>query len=120
MEREWWIQIDGHQEGPYNIAELERDLRLNGDTLVWKKGFPAWVPLAAVEELRSLLNSKQEPEVERAEEEEEERKREAEQFSARITPDGLVIDACRGPPNFLLWLLIAIILGVYFAYKFWS
>lgn len=121
MEREWWIQIDGHQEGPYHIVELEGDPRLTAETLVWKKGFQAWVPLAAVDELRRLLGRKEKPAAKPVEEEEEGRKEgREERFKTRITPDGLVIEARRDPPNFLLWLIVAILLGMYLAYKFWS
>lgn len=51
------VAIDGQQAGPFNLSQLgelvEKQV-LNRDTLVWKKGLPAWVPAGEQADLQSL------------------------------------------------------------------
>ncbi len=109
MEKIWFIEIDGKKEGPYSKGDLRRHPRLTPDTLVWKKGFPAWVPLRKVLELRDLLESA-EPEEERGE------NKDRQKGAIRGDEDGTL--ALRyEPPMFYFWILIAIVIVLFTLYQ---
>lgn len=57
MDKVWYLLIDQKEEGPYSLKELRFDKRLTLETLVWKEGFPDWVPLKNIKELRKLVES---------------------------------------------------------------
>ena len=55
--REWWRQSDGAQQGPATAEEMKALIgcrALNGASLVWREGMPAWMPLQATD-LRDAL-----------------------------------------------------------------
>jgi len=106
--KQWYIKINGVKEGPYSIADLELDRRFTPDTLVWRKGFKEWLPARRVGPLAEIFKKRKRP---------KKKKFEGEEYPARLTPDGLVIDARGPPPNFLMWLIIIILLVVYIIYK---
>lgn len=51
---EWYVAVDGRQQGPYDLASLP-GLALTGATLVWRAGMPAWLPAGQVPELTQLM-----------------------------------------------------------------
>ncbi|WP_413741548.1 DUF4339 domain-containing protein [Sodalis sp. RH15] len=56
----WWYIVDGKRQGPVTLATLEKLLQhriLGAQSLVWREGMPQWTPLAAMDELKPLLNS---------------------------------------------------------------
>ncbi len=56
----YFIFHQGAQTGPFQEAEIERMLRLQkiqGSTQIWKMGFPNWMPIAAVTEFQSAIES---------------------------------------------------------------
>ncbi len=55
MEKIWYIILNGKKEGPYSLQDLQQDVRISPDTLVWKEGFEKWVPIGKVEELKSVF-----------------------------------------------------------------
>lgn len=55
---EWWVALDGQQNGPHTIASLASLAaagRIGKDTLVWKQGLPAWTASQSVAELQQLF-----------------------------------------------------------------
>jgi hypothetical protein len=102
--KEWYIKIKGEQQGPYSPDELKIHPDVTPDTLVRKEGSDVWAPLSQVKELEDLFKD---PGVT------DQIDQLPEENIDSVTPDGLVIDSRREPPNALLWLLIAIFLLLY-------
>ena len=108
-EKIWYIFVEEKQEGPFSAKELLFDDRVTLDTFVWKEGYPEWVLLQRVEELRRLFTKEQNQE--KADEETEAK-------TERVVPqEEIVLDYGKEPNLFYLWLLVAMILLFYFAYK---
>ncbi|MCB1135374.1 MAG: DUF4339 domain-containing protein [Chlamydiia bacterium] len=103
MQRVWFVRVDGQTEGPYTGLELRDDPRVSLDSLVWKAGFPDWVPLREVPTLARLFE-------EEPEEEEEPPKW---QPSEKMRPDDVLLLLDTSPPNPTFWLLICAILLLY-------
>lgn len=59
MKKIWFIKVDDHEEGPYNIQDLRNHPRFTPDTLVWREGFKLWTPARKVPELKSLFEDKE-------------------------------------------------------------
>jgi uncharacterized membrane protein YhaH (DUF805 family)/type II secretory pathway pseudopilin PulG len=54
-ERDWYYVEAGSRRGPHTVEELgEAVRRLGGSTLVWRTGFPEWVPAESVPELADV------------------------------------------------------------------
>ncbi len=118
----WFVQIAQHEEGPFSLAELKKDLRLTPDTLVWKEGFPQWIPIGKVPELKEVFADEPSPKKNAAEpqedqEEEEEgdddKKLPKKLKSALPSTDEIVLDLRREPPLFAFWILIFLLLLIY-------
>jgi membrane protease subunit (stomatin/prohibitin family) len=57
---QWFIGVDGRQQGPFDtdaLAEQARSGALTPATLVWKDGMAAWAPAQEVPELAPVLGS---------------------------------------------------------------
>lgn len=57
---EWFLTESGQRKGPLSAAallELLQTQKVNGDTLVWRKGLSEWQPLRATELSVHLQNS---------------------------------------------------------------
>ncbi len=55
--KEWWRQSAGAQQGPATAEEMKALIgsgALNGASLVWREGMPAWMPLQSTD-LRDAL-----------------------------------------------------------------
>ncbi|MFX0594981.1 SPFH domain-containing protein [Melissospora conviva] len=55
---EWFIGVNGQQQGPFDAAALAAQVSgggLTAETLVWKTGMAGWVPAAQVPEIAALL-----------------------------------------------------------------
>jgi len=113
MEKIWYIEIEGKQEGPYNLLELKRDIRLSPDTLVWKKGFEKWIPIRDVPELKEVF--KDEPNQQEPNEE----KPTSKQKSLPLQ-DELTLPFEENFPYFFLWLIIALVILSYLLYKIYG
>ena len=117
MVKEWYIRIGNGQEGPYGVEELRSDRRITPETLVWKEGFDSWVPIGSVDELSSIFVDATSEEGEKPAGEGDKEESDRTKLRTRITPDGLVVDARREPPNILFWLAMALLLSLYLFYK---
>ncbi len=56
---EWYCGLDGAQEGPLSLSDLEEGIRTGWITVnhfVWRNGMKDWVPVEDVPELVSLLD----------------------------------------------------------------
>lgn len=111
MEKIWFIDIDGKAEGPLSILELKRNISITPDTLVWKAGFPKWVKIRNVPELKDVFKD------ENSEDEKCDQENLQKKFKKTPSKEELAIDMQRGPSPFLFWLLIATILITYYLYN---
>lgn len=112
MEKIWFIQLDGHQEGPFSVDELRHDSRITPDTFVWKEGFRKWIPIRYVSELKNLFKD---PESLEPQESEEDKKI----IGLRKGKDELVLDLQKDFPPLLFWILIILIIASYLFYEFY-
>lgn len=61
---QFYVGIDGRQEGPFDIAALRQMVtegKLKRDTLAWKEGMAQWAPAEQVEELKNLFGGTVQP-----------------------------------------------------------
>lgn len=57
LEEEWYVSIDGDQEGPYSLAEAQRWISskaFDADLHCWSEGFDDWLPVDKVSHFRGL------------------------------------------------------------------
>lgn len=104
MKAEWYILIHKKREGPYSVEQLKHDLRFTPDTLVWKVGFPKWVPAGQVYELRKAFKDDHHQEEEKEEEN-------------KIRQTHSVLEARLNPSYFWWWILILILILIYSFFK---
>lgn len=105
MDKIWFICIDEKEEGPFSAKELAEDPRVTLDTLVWREGFPDWVPLRRIKSLRKYF-------------ERESQDREPEEPAPlKLTPqEELVIDHGKDPNFYFLLLALLLSLLLYLFY----
>lgn len=108
MKKIWYISINNTQEGPYSVEELKRDHRITPDTLVWKEGFPRWIPIRDVPELRKIFKD----EDKNNDEEEKEKKTSINLY------DEMAL-AYQQDPNSIFWLIVVILALIYSLYQFY-
>lgn len=101
LEKVWFIDIAGKKEGPFSVLDLRRDERITPDTLVWKQGFPAWLPIRDVPELNSIFEDSEEfiPLIQ------EPLKQKAD--------DEIALDWRDNNPQYIFWLLLALLIIIY-------
>lgn len=105
MDKIWFICFDDKEEGPFSAKELSSDSRVTLDTLVWREGFPDWVPLRNIKELRKYFIKPRK----------EEKK---ELFSKKLPPqEEIAIEHGKDPNFYFFWLIIAVIILLYLFYK---
>lgn len=105
--------MEGSREGPFTLEELRHDSRVTPDTLVWKEGFPRWIPIRKIPELKELFVDPVSQE-ELSEEEEEKKKTD---FLQNKGNDELAIDIDNEPPTLLFWIIVVAMLFAYMMYK---
>jgi predicted Zn finger-like uncharacterized protein len=57
LEEEWYVSLDGNQEGPYSLAEAQAWIagkKLDDDLYCWSEGFDDWLPVDKVGHFRGL------------------------------------------------------------------
>lgn len=57
LEEEWYVSIDGDQEGPYSLVEAQRWISakaFDADLHCWSEGFDDWLPVDKVSHFRGL------------------------------------------------------------------
>lgn len=110
MDKIWFILIEGKKYGPFSIEELKADVRITPDTLVWRDGFPNWVPIRAVKELKEVFEDEEESYA-LGEKPEKAKK-------APVPGDELVLPYEGLPPSLLYWLLIICLIFLYLLIHF--
>jgi hypothetical protein len=119
MEKIWFININKKNEGPFSLAELKRDSRLTPDTLVWKAGFPKWVPIRKVPELQEIFQDEcapfQTPDDEQIPSADDIKP----SSQTRSSRDEIVLDMRFEPPYIFLILLLIVLLMTYTLYEFY-
>jgi hypothetical protein len=111
MKKIWYIEVLGKAEGPYSFSQLKQDKRISPDTLIWKAGFPQWVPIRYVTELKELFADEKPPP---STDEEERRKREAQ--AKRIGKETIALNCPSPPPLLLFWIVIILLFMSYLFY----
>jgi hypothetical protein len=109
MKKIWYVSINNTQEGPYSVEELKRDDRITPDTLAWKEGFPRWIPIRDIPELRKIFKDEERGDND---EDENEKKR-------AITLYDEVALAYQQDPNSIFWLIVVILALIYSLYQFY-
>jgi predicted Zn finger-like uncharacterized protein len=57
LEEEWYVSLDGEQEGPFSLADAQRWVSkkaINADLHCWSEGFDDWLPVDKVSHFRGL------------------------------------------------------------------
>ncbi|HEY4058823.1 MAG TPA: GYF domain-containing protein [Kofleriaceae bacterium] len=57
LEEEWYVSIDGEQEGPYSLVDAQRWVAgkaIDADLHCWSEGFDDWLPVDKVSHFRGL------------------------------------------------------------------
>jgi hypothetical protein len=108
MEKIWYVSINNTQEGPYSVEDLKWDNRITPDTLVWKQGFPHWIPIRDVPELKSLFKDI----------EKKSKKEELVKKLARPGSEEVVLDY-QQDPNTIFWIVVVILALLYSLYQFY-
>ncbi|HEY4177072.1 MAG TPA: GYF domain-containing protein [Kofleriaceae bacterium] len=57
LEEEWYVSIDGEQEGPYSLVDAQRwvaNKAMDADLHCWSEGFDDWLPVDKVSHFRGL------------------------------------------------------------------
>lgn len=57
LEEEWYVSIDGEQEGPYSLSEAQRWIgskAWDAELHCWSEGFDDWLPVDKVSHFRGL------------------------------------------------------------------
>lgn len=108
MEKIWFIKIDCIEEGPFSVKELKWDPRVTPDTLVWREGFVAWVPMRNVAELKEVFTDESQSE----ETEESELATKSKLF--QDDKGALILNPSFNFIPFLFWLLVLLIVISYF------
>ena len=103
MKKIWYISINNTQEGPYSVPELKADVRITPDTLAWRDGFPRWIKIRDIPELRDLFKD-------------EEDDKEEESSKPKIPFDELAI-AYQHDPNSIFWIIVLAFALFYFIYR---
>lgn len=103
MIKEWFIWVLGKHEGPYSIDDLKADSRLTPDTLVWKEGFKAWLPIRQVPELKEIFKDQ---------------RKKPQPIHDEFKPKPLfseeeAITIQQDPFQFYLWVLVVILIIIY-------
>jgi len=55
MDKVWFIKVEKEPEGPFSVEELRWDPRITPETLAWREGMSAWLPIRQIPELASLF-----------------------------------------------------------------
>ena len=106
MLKEWFIKINGKEQGPFTKEELRCDPRISPYTLVKKLGWARWRALYDVPELRDLFNFFDEEEGRDA------KKRKGGRGASEAT---LAVQL--DPGHFYLFLLIALIILLFVFFR---
>lgn len=110
MIKEWFIFINGIQQGPYTLLELRHHDDVTPDTLVWKEGFVDWIPIRNVPELKEIFKDEQEPTP-----------IEIKGFKKKLgdlNQDQEALALQRDPTQFFLWLVIILLFIIYTILQF--
>lgn len=107
-ERIWFILIGGKKEGPYSISQLRSHPKLTPDTLVWRKGFSKWIPIAQVKELKEVFR--------------DDKKKKRPDDKKKDLKLSYVLAKTNhhfNPKPFFWWLLLLSLVLFYVLYRFW-
>jgi len=64
LEEEWYVSIDGNQEGPFSLGEAQewvKSKRADDDLHCWCEGFDDWLPVEKVSHFRGMRARKAPP-----------------------------------------------------------
>lgn len=110
--KEWYILVNGKQEGPYSGRDLMRHPGFTPDTLIWKEGFADWIAARFVPELEEIF--KDSPESQPIQD-----RLQPKPTSSELQQDE-TLTLGRDPSSFFLWVLIFVLLLSYLLFRFYS
>lgn len=113
MEKEWFIQVDGVSEGPFNIKELKKHKRITPDTPVRKKGFSTWRPMRHVPELKEVFEDDCK---ESQSDETDNNQQPIKATSKKLAGDDEVLTLQFDPFFVIIWLLVILFVLLYIFY----
>lgn len=104
--KEWYVLVDGFEEGPYSISDLKVHPRVNPETPVRKENEKAWRAIKTVPELRGYFQD--------SNDQEEEKPAKADEIEPGLTPsDELTISIPEDPSPFWLWVVVILSILLY-------
>lgn len=108
MDKVWFLQVDGKKEGPYSLRELKWHPKVTPDTLAWKEGFKAWLPIRQIPELKPLfeddvLENQENPAGQKG--------------SAASSGEDSAMALRYEPPSFYFLILLAALMAFYVLYQ---
>ncbi len=111
---QWYIGIKGKIRGPFSTEELVNDPRFCPDLYVWRAGFAEWQRVKDVAELSGLSPV--------SEKEEGEKPVVGVKIPVKkpaVSPidDEIVMDFWSGPPFFILFILLSLLLMIIYFYS---
>ncbi len=109
MNKIWFVSINNTQEGPYSVEDLQRDVRITPDTLVWREGFPRWIAIRNIPELRKIFKDEEND----TDEEEDKTKK-----PSRIPYEEMALDY-QQDPNTIFWIIVVVLALIYSLYQFY-
>jgi hypothetical protein len=108
MNKEWFILIEDLEEGPYSSQDLVADYRVTLETLVWKEGFPKWIPVLQVYELRQMIEKR--PQAFASQDSDN-------TDDMPMSIDAIALEASGDPSNKTFIFLILFVIAIYLIYK---
>ncbi len=112
MDKIWFVDVNGKQEGPFSIQELKSLTAITPDTLVWREGFDQWRAIRKVHELEDLFKDEQDSEEDDSEEN---------KLNPKKIPDDDEL-ALSLPGEFppVIWLMLILLALSYLMYYFFG
>lgn len=99
----WYIDIDGHAEGPFSVQQLKLDERVTPYTYVWREGYNKWRRIKDVPELKEIFQEEPQPEIE--------------EKKSLPLDDEVVLKRELEPPPYWIWFLVFLtIILIYYTF----
>lgn len=117
MNKIWYLDINGVEEGPFSVKEIRRRSDVTLETLAWKEGMTQWLPIRRICELKVIFKEqdKEEKDQENQETKENRDKDQKDEMEDELTGvhDLMVLELKKDPDYFIYFLIIAILLLFY-------
>lgn len=102
--KEWWILIDGKEEGPFDLYDLKIHPRFTPDTWVRREGEKKWRQARDVMDLKEVFKD---PST----------NREQKETDKKIGHEEIALELREDPPHFFIWLVLLLLVLIYVFYR---